>query len=390
MRLTAGALVAACGDDSAAGGVVITTLLEPLAGAGAPVKPAVYEGGAYQVDRRWHGEGEQRRVVDAVVIDNVPSQANRLEAALLEDREELGLPEIVLDLSKLTLPVHLPARISSFQFPHRNADAYLRDSELAGVAFPQTPAGRSLFEATALNPGALLEWMPQALLYGFWQSHLGKKRQQTKLARSWVSEIVGYAPATLDTKVRGLKGDPLNLSVGDAVEYNEDDQLQWSMGATAKKGKKSGDSLAELGHGQVPVAGAPGAVSFAHIEQRSSGSIPGLRRIHADTPTASASARALLLAIGIVAHVDAFARPFTLRSGCDLRSTSTAWRWLGEDGDSLVEPPDHSAAVELVSECAEAARKEGLPVGSDWPETLTLNPRSNVAAAIAKTWPGLE
>ena len=345
MRLTADLLVEACGDDGRAAGVSIRSELEPLAGAGEPVKPAVYEGGTYQADRRWYGHGEDRRVVDVVVIDNVPSQANRLEAALRAARAEVGLPELVLDLSGLGLPVHLPTSISSYEFPHRNADAYLRDAELDGVAFPTTGPGRAIFEATASNPGALFEWMPQALLFGFWQSHLGKKRQQTKLARSWVSEVVGYSPAAADTKVKGLKGDPLNLSIGDAVSYTEDNPGDWVVLDAARKGKKSGDSLAELGHGQVPVAGAPAGISFDRVTQQSTVSFAGLRRIHAGSPQASAAGRAVLVALGLLGHVDAFGGAFTLRSGCDLRVAGTLWRWLGEQGEEDLEPLDHAGAV---------------------------------------------
>ncbi len=118
-------------------------------------------------------------------VQYVPSQANRLEAALELIRGPIGLPEIVLDLSEVgSLPPHLPKRLSSFRFPHRQADAYLRDAVLDDIPFLNTPQGRALFDATADEPGALLEWFPQAGLFGFWQSHLGKKRSHAKLARS--------------------------------------------------------------------------------------------------------------------------------------------------------------------------------------------------------------
>lgn len=221
----------ACGELAADAGVTIHSELEPLGGAGAPVKPATYEGGTPQRDRRWFGDRDQRKAVDAVVVDNEPSQANRLEAALESLRPELGLPEIVLDLSGIgALPPHLPERISGFRFPHRNADAYLRDALLDGQKFTTTPIGAAIFDATADRPLALVEWFPQALLFGFWQSHLGKKRSQAKLARSWSSEIVGYDPAATDTRRLGLKGDPLNLTVAEALEYDDDDQLghEWA------------------------------------------------------------------------------------------------------------------------------------------------------------------
>ena len=217
------------------------------------------------------------------MIDNVPSQANRLEDALRRHRTATGLPEFVLDLSGLTgLPAHLPRSLSSLQFPHRNADAYLRDARLGDRDFVKTDLGRSIFGATAQTCGPLIGWFPQALLYGCWQSHLGKKRANTKHARAWVSEIVGWNPAPTDVvKVPGLKGDPLNLSVEDRVNSNPDDRLEWTIGKEAVQGAKK-DKLSEIGHGQVPFMGADaaaGPVSFTGITQRATLSFAQLRRI---------------------------------------------------------------------------------------------------------------
>ena len=79
-----------------------------------------------------------------------------------------------------------------------------------------------------------MAWFPQALLYGFWQSHLGKKRQNTRHARAWVSEIVGWQPAATQTKVLGLKGDALNLNTDDIVTSNPDDRTAWEIGKGAR------------------------------------------------------------------------------------------------------------------------------------------------------------
>ena len=70
--------------------------------------------------------------------------------------------------------------LTSFDWPHRHADAYLRDSVLrsTGEAFDKSIIGLALMAATQTRPEALLEWMPQSLVYGFWQSHKGKKRTQ--------------------------------------------------------------------------------------------------------------------------------------------------------------------------------------------------------------------
>ena len=47
------ALLTGCSDDSFDDGIRIDSHLEPLAGPGGLVKPAVHEGGNYQRDRRW-------------------------------------------------------------------------------------------------------------------------------------------------------------------------------------------------------------------------------------------------------------------------------------------------------------------------------------------------
>jgi CRISPR-associated protein Csb1 len=384
-QLDADRLIAACGDDSADAGITIRTDLEPLGGDGAPVKPASYAGGEFQHGRRWLGAGPERAVEYILVIDNEPSQANRLEAALFAHRDGLGLPDIELDLSGIgSLPVHLPSSISIYQFPHRNADAYLRDGDLDGVAFPKTEIGAAIFAATAYHADALLAWCPQAPLFGFWQSHLGKKRSQAKKARSWTSEIIGVAPAAADVRRLGLKGDPLNLSVSDAVAFDENDLLGgWEL---TSKGKK----LADVGHGQVPIGGSDAAaagVSFREVLQQATVSFASLRTVQ--TSVGSAEARAVLVALGLVGHVAAFGRSFHLRSGAELRPRSTSWRWLGAGGgDEELEVPDFDTAAALLEHCAARAEAVGLEVGSHWPEhRLVLQPAQRLVDAITKSWP---
>ena len=152
--ITLDALLKGCAGDSFDDGIRIDTELVPLAGPGGPVKPAVYEGGTYQHDRRWAAPGDTEATA-VLVIDNVPSQANRLEDALRRHRESISIPELVLDLSDLPhLPAHLPRRLSSLEFPHRNADAYLRDAELDGRDFLRTELGQAIFGATAQTCGS--------------------------------------------------------------------------------------------------------------------------------------------------------------------------------------------------------------------------------------------
>lgn len=377
-----GRLVAACADSGTDAGITIRTELQPLAGPGTKVKPPTYAGGVFQTGKRWWGEGADRAVVDVMTIDNEPSQANRLEAALEQRRTMLGLPEFVLDLSEMEpLPPHVPRRLSSFRFPHRNADAYLRDAELDGTDFLKSDIGKAVFSATADRADALIEWFPQSLLFGFWQSHLGKKGSQAKLARSWVSEIIGVEPAASDVRTLGLKGDPLNLSVDEKVDFDPQWHERWDLGT---KGKK----LSDIGHGQVPVGGDEAAlagVSFRSIFQQSTVSFASLRRIV--TSTGQAEARALLVALGLFAHSTAFGRAFNLRSGCDLRPVTSTWIWLGANGDEVVGSLTGEDATALLTQAVTAAAEAGLPVGDRWSAPVTLTPKPNLVKVIRSTFP---
>ena len=389
------ALLEGCADSAFDDGIRIDSALEPLSRPGGLVKPAVYEGGTYQRDQRWASpdDGEPTEVI---VIDNVPSQANRLEDALRRSRDSTSIPELVLDLSDLPhLPAHLPRSLSSLEFPHRNADAYLRDAELDGQDFLKTEMGQAIFGATAQTCGPLIAWFPQALLYGFWQSHLGKKRQNTKHARAWVSEIVGWQPASTETKVLGMKGDALNLNTDDTVTSNPDDRTDWEVGRAANiRGPKS-DKLSKIGHGQVPFMrnDAPAAaVSFARVTQRATVSFAQLRRVSLggnNSVAADAAVRALLVALGLHAHQLAFGRGFALRSSAELRPRSTTSTWLGANGDEPINLGGVETTRKLLESAKEYAASSGVPLDGWGAPPTKLTPKANLRAAIRSTWPDL-
>ena len=394
LKINLGTLLSGCAEDSLDDGIRIDAELEPLSGPGGPVKPAVYEGGRYQTDRRW-ASPEDDESTQVVVIDNVPSQANRLEAALRRD-EATPVPQLVLDLSALSnLPAHLPRQLSSLEFPHRNADAYLRDAKLKDKDFIKSKLGQGIFGATPQECGPLMAWFPQALLYGFWQSHLGKKRQNTKHARAWVSEIVGWKPGATETRVFGLKGDSLNLNTDEAITSNEDDRIDWGIGQGDKVEGGKKDKLSEIGHGQVPFMGndAPAAaISFARVTQRATMSFAQLRRISLGpdySGEADSAARGLLVALGLHAHLLAFGRGFALRSGAELRPRETTAMWLGTGGDKVCELGDAGATGELLKAALGHAESVGVPLDGWNQPPIILTPKANLEKAIRATWPDL-
>jgi CRISPR-associated protein Csb1 len=382
-------LAAALADGASDGGIRIDTALAPLGGPGSPVKPPIYEGGAYQHDKRWDESGGGPH--DVIVVDAVQSQANRLEAALLGARAEIGLPEIVLDLSSIpNLPPHLPRSISSLLFPHRNADAYLRDSEIDGVSIRRTAIGHAIMDATATSCGPIAAWFPQALVFGFWQSHLGKKRSAAKHPRAWVSEIIGWQPAVAEraTPSMGLKGDPLNLSIEERATVDDADQTTWAIA------ERGGVRLSELGHGQVPFMGedaAPAPVSFRRVTQLSTLSFAQLRRLTlgGEPPEADAAVRALAAALALHAHELAFERPFELRSGADLtrESVSAIWRSAGGAEPLAVGGPEATAI--LLRDAIDGALAVGVDLDGWRRDPLIVTPSNSLADVIRKSWPDL-
>ena len=112
------AAVALEGDDAA---IRFTTVLQPTGGPGTRVMPPTYPGGYVTAERQL--EGGPRHTVK---LDEYQSQANRVEEALLDARDagriRLPLFEMHVDAAPWSI------RLTSLDFPHRYADAYLRDS----------------------------------------------------------------------------------------------------------------------------------------------------------------------------------------------------------------------------------------------------------------------
>ena len=400
-KIDLGTLIRGCADTAKDSGIRIHTDLEPLSGRGGTVKPAVYasnSGPRFQEDRRW-ASADDAEPTHVIVIDNVPSQANRLEDALRMERVAVGVPELVLDLADLShLPAHLPRKISSLQFPHRNADAYLRDAMLGEENFLATEIGKDIFEATAQACGPLMAWFPQSLLFGFWQSHLGRKRANTKHARSWVSEIIGWNPATTETRTQGMKGDPLNLNIDTKLQTDPEDQTRWDITTEAKKKGRSdegkGTRLSEIGHGQAlfrEMEQTPAAVSFMNITQQASVSFAQLRRVSLGDgrPDADAAARALLVALGLHAHNLAFGRGFALRSGAELEPRKKTSIWLAEGADVNCEMGDGQATAILLQEARARAAAEGVPLDG-WDQQVILKPKPQLKKTILETWPEMD
>jgi CRISPR-associated protein Csb1 len=302
-------LVGAVGEQRREAGIVISATYQPVGGAEGKIMPPTFPPARQGETSRYLLE---ERLVDGVptgtvVIDQPPSQANRVEEALLaaRDRDRVSLPifELVVD----------GVRLTSLHFPHRYADAYLRDSEVNGVRFDESTVGKTLRSATAEDVRPLFAREPYSLLFGAWDSH--RKGRWPRFARLYQSMMFGIDPVVGERNSGRM--DPLNLT--GAVDDKTKAEGNWSFVAEGSKTK--GQRLSEIGHGHIAPNAAHGGVTVREVRRRAWISFAGLERLRFGDAgdEAIVLARATLAALGLLGDRLTFGRPsLWLRSGCDL------------------------------------------------------------------------
>lgn len=364
-------LLVATSDDRRDAGLVFQARFQPVGGPGGRVMPPTYLGQGrpmYLVESRRDAEGQERR---SVVLDQVPSQANRVERALLQAHRA---GRVALPMFELSVPTEIGAvRLTSLDFPHRFADAYLRDSEIDGKRFHDTPRGQALRSASSEDVRPLFEREPYSLVFGAWDSH--RAGHKPRFARVYVSEMYGLDP--LEGSRMGGRMDPLNLT-GSVSARRPDGGWTYARGGEKVKGSK----LSELGHGHILAKEALGGVTVTEVHRRGWVSFAGLERMGFGdaSPEAAGLARACLAALALAGDRLAFGRPsLELRSGCDLTRVSETVAFERDGGE--LEPIDVSAASALAAfeELRQRAAKAGLAMDAD---VISVSPSPQLAAAI--------
>jgi CRISPR-associated protein Csb1 len=363
------------GDDAA---IRIHAEYEPQAGPSAKVYPPTYipkrgeDNPQYHEETRWGEDGEP---VDVVVLDSYQSQANRVEAALKANAEELGLPQLVIE----TTADGRTVRLSSLDAPHRSRDAYFLDSEMDSVAFDKTKIGKALNNATADDATAYLRYAPYDLIYGVWDSHRGR-RIAIKFARAFTSEMIGWD--VLRGKRSATKGDPLNLTktTHEYSEWRPDAQTGAKIGKTAE--------TSDIGHGMIPTSPeeSTGGVSVRSITRTAVLSLTALARFTfpIDGADASVEGRTVLAALALVGDRLAFGGAgVNLRSGSDLVLTSERIEWVRRAN----EPAPFELTTADARSLLEFAQTRLASVGVEWAsEPVLLQPNERLAGLIEETF----
>ena len=346
----------------------ITATYQPGGGPGSRVFPPTFPTSGsespYLLEERTRGAASRK----AVVLDQVPSQANRCDEAL---KAAWQAGEIRMPMLRLTHDGAAKVVITGLDAPHRAFDAYWRDSLLDGEKFDKTPVGKALQAASLEDATALLQYDPATLVYGGWNSH--RKGRQAKFPRFYSSEIVGWDPVEGVRKAGRM--DPNNLT--GARSGDGDD---WTYSPTAAKNTKA--KLSEIGHGNIAPNPAHGGVTITEAMRFSTLSLTAVRRLRFGSLGADAqlAARTLLVAFALLGDRLAFGGAgLWLRSGCDLVVKSESLEWIGRGG--VVEPFSVSIgeARDLYGEALEAAVAAEVQLQL---EPVELTPSKALAAAI--------
>ncbi len=371
----AGLLVAAASPERDHTAIVVRALYQPVGGSGRTVMPPTYPtnnerdpNDRYLIAKRLV-DGDQR---DSVVIDQEPSQANRVEEALRDARYQGRLQLPLFEMRASTQLGEI--RLTSLDFPHRYADAYLRDSLVDGIRFDESPVGKRLRTATVANVRPLYEREPTSLIFGAWDSH--RKGRWPKFARLYASSMYGLDPVRF--RRMGGRMDPQNLTgaVDDAAKAEAD----WQFIAEGAKAK--GKKLSEIGHGNIAPNPVPGGVTVSEIRRSASISLAGIARLRFGDATGEACnfARAALAALALAGDRLTFGVPSVwLRSGCDLAKMQEIVgleRPGGELDELAVTAQD---ALDAFHELRDRASARGIAMDSD---TISIVPTASLDKAI--------
>jgi len=380
--------------------------LDPAGGPGDKVFPPTYATGdraetKYAMEDRRVGD----EVTQAVLLDSVASQANRMEEALLAAWRagEIDIPVVAVDFTGAA-GIEDVGEITSLEAPHRLADAILRDSVLEGKPFRSHPLGRAFTDSGPRNATAVYTLAPHALVFGMWDSTGPKGGMGSKFQRALVSEIVGLGvqrgskvgsridplaiPASI--KIYATKADATDWTADPAEAAREKDSpVEFHRKGADKKGKPS-----TINHGNVTpsIESKAGGVTLREAVQTCVLSLPALRRLQfptngagqrfasEDRAPAELAARTALAALGLAAIALSRERGYDLRSRALLIPRGPLQLELvSADGDVTAYSLPADSATRLLGAAAKAAKVHGL----GWERSpARLTPAPKLAALV--------
>lgn len=311
----------------------------------------------------------------AASVDQIGSQASRMETATETVAEEIGYPLIRFvneEGSVLT---------TSAQLSHRHTDATWRASrgalEAAGVPFEEIQS------ATVAHADALLRWYPLAIPFGWWHSHtlttdpkkaLDKEKNRLKAVggdKELSYLLAGYARLAPDSRsARVITSEIVAIVVARRRRMAaRSDSLFGPLKGGEKSAAGTSTGPSSLGLGSLPpvaYANAPVDVTYESIQGYWFLSLAGLRQFGFDEVD-PVRARVLIAAYGLYIHAVAQLET-RLRSGTELIATA--------EGSSLEVLKHGLASTPFpdfdLDELKELVRALGTELGWDGPRDVLI------------------
>jgi CRISPR-associated protein Csb1 len=374
-----------------AGSAAAFRLTLELEAVSPKVFPPTYEGGKYATEDRNIG-GDKK---PCVLLDSVPSQANRMELALQEAWEGglIDLPVVSSDFSAVENP-GVP-KVTSYQAPHRVVDAILRDSNLGGVKFRDSPIGKELDKLSLGYATPLLQYAPHCLVFGMWDSTGPRGGLGVKFARAIISEIIGVN--AVEGRKTSSRIDPLNIRVQSGKLYQAKGG-GWTLDEKKAATEKSKPMLlgkdgkpSEANHGNVMPSISDGSFTIDSAEQTTVLSLPALRRLRfpaksgeKSTLEGDVAARSYLAALGLLGATLAVEAGYDLRSRCVLRAKNAVqWELLGKPGEASKHfDLDKAGAIALYKDALSAVQTAMLPIEL---KEIVLIPTEDLVKLVKKS-----
>lgn len=316
--------------------------------------------------RRIGGEEKQ-----CILLDSVASQANRGEAALVD---EIGLdnthvPTIWVDQGEF-------GTHSALEFSHRAYDAWVEDAVLDGERFGDTEQWARLASSKRHDLAALLRHSPVSILLGSWASRVKNPQGAARLPRILTSEIVAVG-AEKGVRPKS-KRDIHNVSAGLVLYQAGDDSAErvvldpeQAVKTDQGKGALFADGRpSAAGYGSVtPSLADHGGITMEYALQIATISLPAIRecRFPVDGERDDArdvAGRLMLVALGLRLLALQVERGYDLRSDCLLMPEEEP---TFESIDRLGKPVEAWPVIETdTAGLLEASIAQGAERGLDW------------------------
>jgi len=362
--------------------------LQPAGGNGSYIAPPTYKG---DNDKTTH-VFEIRRIneadVQCVLLDSVQSQANRLEEALSKsiEFEKAAIPYTYVDFKNTDIR-HV-GNLSSLDVPHRIFDAIIRDSELDGVEFLDSPMGKEISKATPHNAQALFRYAPTTLIFGGWNSTGELGGSGPRFQRCITSEIIGVNTPIGESKKPASRLDPLGIEKVDIFRTEGGKKYEWS---TDKQGKATKAKPSDVNHGNIPPSVLNQGATVDYALQTTVITLAGLRRLSFPDGDGNIDEKRNMAACTVLAALALYAitkqdkAGYSLRSRCDLVPEPAGLHTFEIiQNNGKVEEADITSdgAKLLLDESVENAKKHNLA----WEERpVRLEPQAKLVELVKKS-----